>query len=78
MTVRELIHHLQTCTNLDAVVILQKDAEGNGFSPLREFRENDPAGVDRYFAETTWSGEVYPADEAPSGGVPCITLVPVN
>lgn len=78
MTVRELIHHLRTCANPDAIVILQKDAEGNGYSPLRDFASNDPAIVDRYFADSTWSGEVYPADDAPEGGVPCITLVPIN
>ena len=35
-------------------VILQEDAEGNGYSPL--------AGIDDnaiYIAENTWSGEVY-------------------
>ena len=78
MTVRELIHHLQTCTNLDAIVILQKDAEGNGYSPLREFAENDPALVEVYVAERPWFGEVYSVGDAPDGGVPCITLVPVN
>jgi hypothetical protein len=38
----------------DMEIILQKDAEGNGYSPLR--------GADKnciYIAETTWCGEVY-------------------
>lgn len=38
----------------ESQVILQKDAEGNGYSPL--------AGADHdavYVAETTWSGDVY-------------------
>jgi len=40
-------------------VILQKDGEGNGYSPL--------AGVDNngiYFPDTPWSGEVYSLDWA--------------
>lgn len=76
MTVRELILRLSTCKNKDAIVILQKDAEGDGYSPLRD--DNDPAVVDAYVAETTWYGEVYSADEAPGNAVPCIVLVPVN
>ncbi len=35
-------------------VILQKDAEGNGYSPLEEA---DPDAV--YIADSTWSGDVY-------------------
>jgi hypothetical protein len=38
----------------DAEVILQKDGEGNGYSPLYEV---DGEAV--YVAETTWSGTVY-------------------
>jgi hypothetical protein len=53
MTVFELIEQLQ---KLDPTsqVILQKDSEGNGYSPL--------SGVDGdaiYVPENTWSGEVY-------------------
>ncbi len=43
----------------DTEVILQKDSEGNGYSPL--------AGADGnavYVSETTWSGEVYSVDES--------------
>ncbi len=58
----------------DCIVILQKDAEGNGYSPL--------AGVDAdcvYEAETTWRCEAYPADEeTPANAVPCVVLYPVN
>lgn len=77
MTVRELIHHLRTCQDQDALVVIQKDAEGNGFSPLREFESNDPARVERYVAETTWCGEVYGVADG-AGGVACVVLVPVN
>jgi hypothetical protein len=38
----------------DSEVILQKDAEGNGYSPLSEV---DGAAV--YVPDSTWSGNVY-------------------
>jgi hypothetical protein len=38
----------------DMEIILQKDAEGNGYSPLEGA---DPNSV--YIPETTWYGEVY-------------------
>lgn len=53
MTVEELIKALEDLP-ADMQVIIQKDAEGNGYSPL--------AGTDSdciYIAETTWFGEVY-------------------
>jgi len=53
MKVKELIEQLYTM-NPDAEVIMQADAEGNGYSPL--------AGADHnavYIAENTWSGELY-------------------
>jgi len=56
MKVRELIEEL-SCMDFEAEVVLQKDAEGNGYSPL--------SGVDHdcvYVAENTWSGEVYSLD----------------
>lgn len=37
----------------DRKVILQKDAEGNGYSPLAD------AGESMYVAESTWAGETY-------------------
>lgn len=52
MTVKELIEKLQL-VDPDRIVILQKDAEGNGFSPL--------AGIDDnavYQPDSTWAGEV--------------------
>jgi hypothetical protein len=53
MTVKDLIEALQSMPP-DAQVILQKDGEGNGYSPL--------AGVDGeavYIPDTTWMGDVY-------------------
>ena len=86
MTVRELIAIL-TPMDPDRIVVLQKDAEGNGYSPLRDGGVDDNAV---YAAETTWHGEVYietltPAlerggytEEDTGSGVPCVVLVPVN
>lgn len=62
MTVQELRDALKDLPD-DMQVILQKDGEGNGYSPL--------AAVDAdaiYVADSTWSGDVYStswtADEA--------------
>lgn len=60
----------------DMEVILQKDAEGSGYSPL--------AGAEpgMYEAETTWSGEViheddYDPDDRPDA-IKALVLWPVN
>ena len=53
MTVKELKKAIANLPD-EMEVILQKDAEGNGYSPLR--------GADYdavYIPETTWYGEVY-------------------
>ena len=76
MTVKELIEILSRM-NQYIPVILQKDAEGNGYSPLRGA---DDVAV--YVAETTYSGTVYGEqdimDGYGKGGVPCVVLHPVN
>lgn len=56
MTVSELRAELQGLPD-DMEVILQKDAEGNGYSPLYVA---DPDAV--YIADTTYSGDVYSMD----------------
>ena len=69
----------------DTIVVLAKDAEGNGHSPLVAA---DPA---MYLAETTWSGDRYLTEEqrraeddpddysaAPDDAVPAVFLWPVN
>lgn len=70
----------------DTPVILEKDAEGNGYSPLAGLAEA------MYKAETTWSGEAYatnaevddPAsrltddDRAPEGAVTAVVFWPTN
>lgn len=82
LTVGELIEALKG-EDPATPVILQKDSEGNGFSPLAG---SDPA---LYAAETDWMGEVYdlpgedgpdPDDEdaAPDDAVRCLVLYPTN
>lgn len=56
MKVRELIKLLENM-DMDSEVIIQKDSEGNGYSPL-EGVDNDAV----YIPETTWFGEVYSTD----------------
>lgn len=51
MTVKELIEELKK-EDGDRIVVLQKDAEGNGYSPYEE------CYTAAYVAETTWYGEV--------------------
>jgi hypothetical protein len=53
MTVKELKEAIANLPD-DMEVILQKDAEGNGYSPMEGA---DPDAI--YFEETTWSGEVF-------------------
>lgn len=69
MTVAELIQYLSGHPE-EALVILAKDEEGNGFSPL------DEAAEGHYTADTTYSGEVH--DEARGGSVRAVVLWPVN
>ncbi len=52
MTVRELIELLQD-EDPDALVVVQKDPDGNGYSPLNDIWEGG------YVAENNWSGEAY-------------------
>lgn len=56
MKVKDLINALSSI-DPDVEVILQKDAEGNGYSPLRGA---DSEAV--YIADSTWSGEVFSTD----------------
>ena len=53
MTVKELKQEIESLPD-DMLVILQKDAEGNGYSPL--------SGTDTdviYIPDSTYSGDVY-------------------
>lgn len=83
MTVKEFIEILNKF-NEDRIVILSKDSEGNGFSPLEE------ASAGSYRPETSWVGEVESepiADTPPEyieddvyrkPGKPAVVLWPVN
>jgi hypothetical protein len=75
MTVKELRDALEGLDG-DIPVILQKDAEGNGYSPLEGTEEG------YYVATNTWSGEVFvdEADALECGTTPkpCVVLWPVN
>jgi hypothetical protein len=53
MNVKELKELLETLTE-DMEVVLQKDSEGNGYSPLAG---GDTEAV--YVPDSTWSGDVY-------------------
>jgi hypothetical protein len=82
---KELIAELQTM-DPEAELIIQKDAEGNGYSPL--------LGADHkavYVSETTWYGEVYSTDYSAEDNCMeeaewqeilarprCVVLYPVN
>lgn len=83
-TVRQLIEQLQK-EDPDRVVINQKDAEGNGYSPFCTI------ATCAYKAETTWYGEVgleyltdelvkagYTKDDVMNDGVPALLLIPTN
>jgi len=56
MKVAELIQELQKLDQTK-IVILQKDTEGNGFSPLEAVDEYSV-----YDADSNWEGEVYSTD----------------
>lgn len=53
MTVKELKEEIANLPD-DMEVVLQKDSEGNGYSPLAGA---DPDAV--YIPDSTWSGDVY-------------------
>lgn len=73
MTVGELITKL-TGLDPDMLVVVQKDHEGNGCSPL--------SGVDDnaiYIADTKVSGDAVSADDFDGDvGVTCVVLYPMN
>ncbi len=76
MTVAELIAELKEC-HPDSIVILQKDSEGNGYSPLSGL---DDLAV--YVADNDYRGEVRTQNDIIKGygigGVPCVVLYPAN
>lgn len=76
MNVKELINILKNITP-ESEVIIQKDSEGNGYSPLSGVF----SGV--YVPENTYSGEFYDIDEVNdevdiSDGKNAVVFVPTN
>jgi len=69
--VKELIKLLNDLPP-EALVVLSKDAEGNGYSPLA----TDGLGLYQYVANCTWAGEIYPTDE--EEGEEAVVLWPTN
>lgn len=71
MKVQELIEMLQKYPK-DFDIIIQKDSEGNGYSPL--------VGAETavYEAESTWSGQVLHPDDVEDQEENCVVLWPVN
>ena len=55
--------------SLELDVILSKDAEGNGFSPLADL------GLFHYEPDSTWSGEIHPCKK---GSEDCVVFDPIN
>jgi len=84
MTVKDLIKQLKKLPQ-DSIVILQKDAEGNGYSPLSYAC---PDAV--YQTDSIWSGQVYSTEWSAEDACmdeeewetfkrntpPCVVLVP--
>ena len=65
---RELLRDLDD----DMLVVLSRDEEGNGFSPLSDY------GLSIYEATTTWHGEVVEPEDYDGNGVPALVLWPTN
>lgn len=75
MTVKELLELIDGI-DPDTLVILQKDAEGNGYSPLYSV-DGDLV----YVPDSAYSGEVYEnadPDGFADNSVDAIVLVPTN
>ena len=71
-TVGELIQYLQTFPK-DAKMIVQKDSEGNGYSPLASVW----SGL--YVPESTYSGEMWDIPDGPiEGSELAVVLGPTN
>lgn len=76
MTVKELIDELLKLPQ-NVIVVLQKDSEGNGYSPVA----GSEAAV--YDADNDWSGSVYSDEDVADGDAPegcpsCVVIFPRN
>lgn len=74
MTVQEFIDLLQEVDDKEREVVVQRDSEGNGYSPLADVWE----GI--YVPECAWSGEAYTEDDGADqdDGLPALFLIPTN
>lgn len=73
MTVVELIEALKDIPG-EYQVIMSKDSEGNGFSPLADVCDG------YYLADTTWAGDYYSdmEDAEDAGAGPAVIFWPTN
>lgn len=74
MKVKELIESFEP-GDMEKEVVMSKDGEGNGFSPLADVAEG------LYVADSTWSGQVFNEDEKEEAGEDAkdvIVLWPTN
>lgn len=71
MTVKELIVELKKYPPT-AKVVMQKDGEGNSYSPLSS------VDLDRYQADSTWSGSRVDPEDDSDVFETAVFLVPVN
>lgn len=69
MTVQDLINELSQVDDKEQIVVMSRDAEGNGFRPLDHMEH----GTLRYLEE--YRGDV---TENPRQGVACVLLWPVH
>lgn len=70
MTVKELIAELSELPP-NALVVMSRDAEGNGYSPLSTL------DTCHYTAETTWRGEIDDDEDPHPDGINAVALWPV-
>lgn len=74
LTVKDLKELIKDLPD-DMPVVMSKDGEGNGFSPLSDY------SMGKYAPDSTWSGEWYQDEDerdAPRGSKKAICLWPVN
>ena len=85
MKVRELIELLQAEPNQEREVVMAKDAEGNGYSPLSGFWTGQYRAATTYYGDVgleqlddTLRSEGYGDEDVMTDGVPALILKPVN
>lgn len=87
MTIEQLIKQLQKIKNKNRLVVMSKDGEGNGYSPLNYIEEC----AYEYEEDTPWSGSIgleklskkdiadgYSEEDVIKDGVPAVCLQPIN